>query len=166
MNTRIESNRQPRSLNESGKPCSRIRPIAFLFVFRNIGQVLSLFSPYLCSIEIPIESWKKDNARRVSEVCERSGRLYQSPLRWRNWPEITGQDFPFLSFLFSPHHESFFRRARRYFYRPDTHRGRSPPITLLIRSDSWYCLPDRICFSILFLQNIQTDVWYFTNRIS
>ena len=51
MNTRIESNRQPRSLNESGKPCSRIRPIAFLFVFRNIGQVLSLFSPYLCSIE-------------------------------------------------------------------------------------------------------------------
>ena len=47
MNTRIESNRQPRSLNESGKPCSRIRPIAFLFVFRNIGQVLSLFSPFI-----------------------------------------------------------------------------------------------------------------------
>ena len=42
----------------------RSRGIAFLFAFSNIGQVLSFFSPYLCNIEIPIESWKEKRQRK------------------------------------------------------------------------------------------------------
>ena len=45
-------------------------------------------------------------------------------------------------------------------------RIEAAPITLFINFHIRYCLSDRICFSIVFFQNIQTNVWYLSNRIS
>ena len=56
-------------------------------IYSNIGQVPIPFSPYFCIVNKPIEYMEKkkkkkeDNPGRVSEVCECSGGLHQSPPR-------------------------------------------------------------------------------------
>ena len=116
-------------------------------IYSNIGQVLYPFSPYFCIVNKPIEYMEtKKTTREEYQKCVNAVVDY---INLHLGEEITGQDFPFLSFLLSPHHESFFGRTHRYVYCPDTYRSSCTVVASFRTADSRHRLSHRLFVTLV-----------------